>query len=158
MSDSRMAEREGFEPSVPRKRDNGFRDRPVRPLRHLSKSMISIDQTAAACEHPANLSPALPQSSSDATRLRRKCVNAALQSATDQLSKMTIKAALRYYNKLNKSSRRSGHALAVAREPAFSFGPTIGGPSEGAAGSEPRSVFGQSGLRMADEPSPASFN
>jgi hypothetical protein len=31
-----MAEREGFEPSVPRKRDNGFRDRPVRPLRHLS--------------------------------------------------------------------------------------------------------------------------
>jgi hypothetical protein len=31
-----MAEREGFEPSVPRERDNGFRDRPVRPLRHLS--------------------------------------------------------------------------------------------------------------------------
>jgi hypothetical protein len=31
-----LAEREGFEPSVPRKRDNGFRDRPVRPLRHLS--------------------------------------------------------------------------------------------------------------------------
>src|SRR5438094_7455640 len=31
-----MAEREGFEPSVPRKKDNGFRDRPVRPLRHLS--------------------------------------------------------------------------------------------------------------------------
>src|ERR1700720_4534031 len=31
-----MAEREGFEPSVPRKRDNGFRDRPDRPLRHLS--------------------------------------------------------------------------------------------------------------------------
>ena len=31
-----MAEREGFEPSVPRKEDNGFRDRPVRPLRHLS--------------------------------------------------------------------------------------------------------------------------
>ena len=31
-----VAEREGFEPSVPRKRDNGFRDRPVRPLRHLS--------------------------------------------------------------------------------------------------------------------------
>ncbi|MFZ2007602.1 MAG: hypothetical protein WAV02_21135, partial [Stellaceae bacterium] len=28
-----MAEREGFEPSVPRKRDNGFRDRPDRPLR-----------------------------------------------------------------------------------------------------------------------------
>jgi hypothetical protein len=31
-----VAEREGFEPSVPRKGDNGFRDRPVRPLRHLS--------------------------------------------------------------------------------------------------------------------------
>jgi hypothetical protein len=31
-----LAEREGFEPSVPRKGDNGFRDRPVRPLRHLS--------------------------------------------------------------------------------------------------------------------------
>src|SRR4029453_1752056 len=31
-----LAEREGFEPSVPRKEDNGFRDRPVRPLRHLS--------------------------------------------------------------------------------------------------------------------------
>ena len=30
-----MAEREGFEPSV-RKAHNGFRDRPVRPLRHLS--------------------------------------------------------------------------------------------------------------------------
>jgi hypothetical protein len=34
-----VAEREGFEPSVPRKRDNGFRDRPVRPLRHLSASL-----------------------------------------------------------------------------------------------------------------------
>ena len=33
---SPLAEREGFEPSVPRKRDNGFRDRPDRPLRHLS--------------------------------------------------------------------------------------------------------------------------
>ncbi len=30
-----MAEREGFEPSV-RKAHNGFRDRPVQPLRHLS--------------------------------------------------------------------------------------------------------------------------
>jgi AcrR family transcriptional regulator len=36
---SEVAEREGFEPSVPRKRDNGFRDRPVRPLRHLSASL-----------------------------------------------------------------------------------------------------------------------
>ncbi len=33
---NKLAEREGFEPSVPRKEDNGFRDRPVRPLRHLS--------------------------------------------------------------------------------------------------------------------------
>ena len=33
---SELAEREGFEPSVPRKGDNGFRDRPDRPLRHLS--------------------------------------------------------------------------------------------------------------------------
>ena len=33
--ESQMAEREGFEPSV-RKAHNGFRDRPVRPLRHLS--------------------------------------------------------------------------------------------------------------------------
>ena len=30
-----LAEEEGFEPSVPRKRDNGFRDCPVRPLRRL---------------------------------------------------------------------------------------------------------------------------
>ena len=37
-----VAEREGFEPSVPRKRDNGFRDRPVRPLRHLSAELNSI--------------------------------------------------------------------------------------------------------------------
>jgi hypothetical protein len=36
-----VAEREGFEPSVPRKRDNGFRDRPVRPLRHLSVHAVS---------------------------------------------------------------------------------------------------------------------
>jgi hypothetical protein len=36
VGNERLAEREGFEPSVPRKRDNGFRDRPVRPLRHLS--------------------------------------------------------------------------------------------------------------------------
>jgi hypothetical protein len=35
-TDRKLAEREGFEPSVPRKEDNGFRDRPVRPLRHLS--------------------------------------------------------------------------------------------------------------------------
>ena len=33
-----MAEREGFEPPVPVTQNNGFRDRPVRPLRHLSNS------------------------------------------------------------------------------------------------------------------------
>jgi hypothetical protein len=32
----KVAEREGFEPSVPCKGHNGFRDRPDRPLRHLS--------------------------------------------------------------------------------------------------------------------------
>jgi hypothetical protein len=31
-----LAEREGFEPSVRRITDNGFRDRPIRPLWHLS--------------------------------------------------------------------------------------------------------------------------
>src|ERR1700751_1809581 len=36
-----MAEREGFEPSVPRKGYNGFRDRPDRPLRHLSAGSSS---------------------------------------------------------------------------------------------------------------------
>ena len=46
-----LAEREGFEPSVPRKEDNGFRDRPDRPLRHLSI------RTAARAYHgpPANI-------------------------------------------------------------------------------------------------------
>src|ERR1700687_5711465 len=50
-SSARLAEREGFEPSVPRKEDNGFRDRPDRPLRHLSI------RTAARAYHgpPANI-------------------------------------------------------------------------------------------------------
>lgn len=30
------SEREGFEPSVPRKEYYGFRDRPIQPLWHLS--------------------------------------------------------------------------------------------------------------------------
>ena len=34
------AEREGFEPPVP-KGNNGFRDRPVKPLRHLSEKIFS---------------------------------------------------------------------------------------------------------------------
>ena len=37
--ESSLAEREGFEPSV-RKAYNGFRDRPVQPLRHLSKPTL----------------------------------------------------------------------------------------------------------------------
>ena len=36
-----FAEREGFEPTV-RKAYNGFRDRPDRPLRHLSSLAIRI--------------------------------------------------------------------------------------------------------------------
>jgi hypothetical protein len=34
------AEGEGFEPSVDRKAHNGFRDRPVQPLRHPSGRLI----------------------------------------------------------------------------------------------------------------------
>ena len=40
-------EREGFEPSVPRKGYNGFRDRPDRPLRHLSINKSSTRQSEA---------------------------------------------------------------------------------------------------------------
>src|SRR5262245_5012998 len=36
-----LAEREGFEPSEPRKGFNGFRDRPVQPLRHLSGAVFT---------------------------------------------------------------------------------------------------------------------
>ena len=36
------AERGGFEPPVPRYRDNGFRDRPIRPLWHLSVCLYNI--------------------------------------------------------------------------------------------------------------------
>lgn len=36
-----FAEREGFEPTV-RKAYNGFRDRPDRPLRHLSSLALGI--------------------------------------------------------------------------------------------------------------------
>ena len=32
-----LEEREGFEPSIPIARDNGFQDRRFRPLSHLSK-------------------------------------------------------------------------------------------------------------------------
>ncbi len=45
-----VAEREGFEPSV-RKAHNGFRDRPVQPLRHLSAGPLkrAADHTRACC-------------------------------------------------------------------------------------------------------------
>ena len=36
-----LAEGEGFEPSVDRKAHNGFRDRPVQPLRHPSGELRS---------------------------------------------------------------------------------------------------------------------
>ena len=36
-----IAEGEGFEPSVDRKAHNGFRDRPVQPLRHPSEVVQS---------------------------------------------------------------------------------------------------------------------
>ena len=36
-----FAERVGFEPTVPRKRDTGFRDRLFQPLRHLSEKLLT---------------------------------------------------------------------------------------------------------------------
>ena len=45
-----MAERVGFEPTVARKGHNGFRDRPVRPLRHLSA--VRSDYSAACFRFP----------------------------------------------------------------------------------------------------------
>ena len=35
-----FAERGGFEPPVPRLQDNGFRDRRIRPLCHLSRITV----------------------------------------------------------------------------------------------------------------------
>src|SRR5487761_1915207 len=58
-----VAEREGFEPSVPRKGHNGFRDRPDRPLRHLSVKAgpgiyhgrrRNIKRTEARIRHPGS--------------------------------------------------------------------------------------------------------
>src|SRR5437899_2208790 len=40
--ESTLAEREGFEPSEPRKGFNGFRDRPIQPLSHLSAGVSNI--------------------------------------------------------------------------------------------------------------------
>jgi hypothetical protein len=39
-----QAERVGFEPTVDRTADNGFRDRPVQPLRHLSEGSATGDR------------------------------------------------------------------------------------------------------------------
>jgi hypothetical protein len=44
----KLAEREGFEPSRPRKGPNGFRDRPDRPLWHLSAVLGTQDWARAA--------------------------------------------------------------------------------------------------------------
>ena len=41
------AEGEGFEPSVDRKAHNGFRDRPVKPLRHPSEAPETVARPAA---------------------------------------------------------------------------------------------------------------
>src|SRR5436190_7647058 len=43
-----LAEGEGFEPSVPLKGHNGFRDRPVQPLRHPSEGPGRFAQTGSA--------------------------------------------------------------------------------------------------------------
>ena len=37
-----MEEREGFEPSIPISRDNGFQDRRFQPLSHLSRVMVRL--------------------------------------------------------------------------------------------------------------------
>ncbi len=50
-----FAEREGFEPTV-RKAYNGFRDRPDRPLRHLSSLALGFI-SQSGCKIRANISP-----------------------------------------------------------------------------------------------------
>src|SRR6185437_13723587 len=47
VAESVLAEREGFEPSRPRKGPNGFRDRPDRPLWHLSARGRAIKRREA---------------------------------------------------------------------------------------------------------------
>lgn len=46
----KAAEREGFEPSVTRKSHNGFRDRPIQPLWHLSNYACAIITCFRHCE------------------------------------------------------------------------------------------------------------
>ena len=42
LAQRKFAERQGFEPWVPITQDSGFRDRPVQPLRHLSKKYAKL--------------------------------------------------------------------------------------------------------------------
>ena len=51
-----FAEREGFEPTV-RKAYNGFRDRPDRPLRHLSSHALGKLSPKSGCKVMANFPP-----------------------------------------------------------------------------------------------------
>ena len=51
-----FAEREGFEPTV-RKAYNGFRDRPDRPLRHLSSLALGMLSSESGCKVMANFPP-----------------------------------------------------------------------------------------------------
>ena len=51
-----FAEREGFEPTV-RKAYNGFRDRPDRPLRHLSSQANGKFSPKSGCKVIANFPP-----------------------------------------------------------------------------------------------------
>ena len=76
-----MAEREGFEPSVPRKEDNGFRDRPVRPLRHLS--VLSYMGRARRRRDPRR---ARTLAKGRTTRNRGRLVRASLAVAHDRVT------------------------------------------------------------------------
>jgi hypothetical protein len=51
-----FAEKGGFEPPVPRKQDNGFRDRRIRPLCHLSLLILSRIHHGV---YPASAGPSL---------------------------------------------------------------------------------------------------
>jgi hypothetical protein len=65
-----FAERGGFEPPVRRKADNGFRDRRIRPLCHLSK----ISSRFSYGVYPALAGPPLPESSFQAANISNmKC-------------------------------------------------------------------------------------
>ncbi len=69
----RVAERQGFEPWVP-KRNNGFRDRPDRPLRHLSLICISEIQRAGGGGSPYN--PCRKQGCKGSTKIAKPQIEA----------------------------------------------------------------------------------